>query len=299
MYSLPSHTAIIPAAAHNTRLDAALALLRPSTGIRGRRRVWKYHTVTVNGVSRPPGYCVAAGDRIAIISAKQPYTSPIQPRHVTVLHTTTHFAALYKPAGLHSATMAASPHLSAEDMLHSLLCPGHTIHTPILVNRLDHATSGILVVALHSEAAGLFRQQEDAGHIKKLYLAITEGAMSAPLLCPWVLDTTNRAVTKVLPHVADDPIRHTSVLPLRGISLPYPEGPHTATLVLAEIAKGARHQIRAHLAHAGHPIVGDAIYGNSTPDGRMYLHHFCFEMTDFSCTCPPRWTLLPDLIKAR
>ena len=59
----------------------------------------------------------------------------------------------------------------------------------------------------------------------------------------------------------------------------------------ADIAKGARHQIRAHLAAYGYPILGDTIYEKTENDeGRLYLHHARIIFPGFTAVCPPQWT---------
>ena len=70
----------------------------------------------------------------------------------------------------------------------------------------------------------------------------------------------------------------------------------TGPLSLLEltILRGARHQIRAHLADAGFPIVGDAQYGleSTSRAGRMYLHHFSIALPGFRAEAAPDWRIV-------
>jgi len=79
----------------------------------------------------------------------------------------------------------------------------------------------------------------------------------------------------------------------RGWTLVWPEAQlaHGRTLVRVRIQAGARHQIRAHLAAANLPIVGDPLYGDpeSPLEARLYLHHRRLEFLDFKAFCPPPW----------
>ncbi|MGZ8441765.1 MAG: pseudouridine synthase, partial [Candidatus Deferrimicrobiaceae bacterium] len=108
------------------------------------------------------------------------------------------------------------------------------------------------------------------GEIVKRYLCIVEGdvAESFPIHC--AIDSSAGGTVRVRKGVVDpDPSRWTRVEPLRTAG----EG---RTLVRATISRGKRHQIRAHLAAVGHPIVGDRRYAAVPPEGpgktRMMLH---------------------------
>jgi hypothetical protein len=68
------------------------------------------------------------------------------------------------------------------------------------------------------------------------------------------------------------------------------------SLVLCRIRLGARHQIRAHLAAAGHPLFGDGLYGDRAAPCPL-LHHIRLDMPDFSASCPPPWIArLPEAL---
>lgn len=192
------------------------------------------------------------------------------------------FAALRKPGGLHSAAIAGRLGDCVERRLPGLF-PGRFSE---LLNRLDGPTSGLLLVGLQPDAGACFRELEDAGKVRKFYLAMVHGSVLEPFTVTNALDTANRAVTKVLEDAAE-PLRHTLVEPL-GM---FPGRPFT--LVRAEIRKGARHQIRVHLAHAGHPILGDAVYGRGEPGDILHLHHCRLVMPGFKASCAPGWPDFP------
>ena len=110
----------------------------------------------------------------------------------------------------------------------------------------------------------------------------------------------SRIKTRVLDQDDPDSARHTLARPLAVFSGPEAEGlaarlelahtpaPETMTLLEIAIQRGARHQIRAHLAAAGHPIVGDHLYGRH-PGRVIYLHHAAISLPDFKAQCPPPW----------
>lgn len=282
-------TTIVPPDMHGQRLDAALALLLPDTGMRQRRRCFETHEILVNGIPRPKGFCVAHGDELRLVPRPAPDRPSGTTPPVSILCATPHFAAVYKPGGMHTAHIAGGPDDSLEMLLPSLFPQAED--TPILVNRLDRLTSGMVIVAFGQEQADLFRQLEDSGGVEKLYLAVVHGKLATPCNLDNVLDTAKRKTTRVLDMPNGDALRHTAILPLGGVSLP--GRADSFTLVLASIHKGARHQIRAHLSHAGFPIAGDPLYGpEPAPDMPLFLHHYHIEFADITATCPPppSWT---------
>jgi 23S rRNA pseudouridine1911/1915/1917 synthase len=186
------------------------------------------------------------------------------------------FVAFFKPCGLHTVFLAGGGKPCLEAMLGEL-CPGRRI---ILVNRLDKETSGIVIGALGDGEAARFRTLEDEGKVGKRYLALVEDEVAEPLTLAWRLDTDNRVKTRVLPGASPDPLRFTHVTPIARVG--------GVTLVEARIAKGARHQIRAHLAGAGHAIVGDALYGGPRAKG-LRLHHWRVSWPGFCASAGPDW----------
>ncbi len=250
----------------------------------------------VDGRPRPKGYRVRAGERLALLPREeraQPVAeSPDLVSAVRIVAAGDWLAAVFKPAGLHSARIAGREHpaglLPVEDMLPEFW-PGRA---PVLLNRLDRDTSGLLLVGLSPDAPLRYRAEENAGRVLKEYLALVHGRLSSEHICRAVLDVDDRAVVGVKAVEEADPLRWTCVVPLRQLS-----GPDPRTLVRARIRKGARHQIRAHLAGMGCPIVGDVRYGRDCA-GPLYLHHERVMLPGFEARCPAPWPeeLLPDVL---
>ncbi|SIO16109.1 pseudouridine synthase family protein [Halodesulfovibrio marinisediminis] len=296
-------TATVPEHMNNTRLDGALSLFLPDAGIRTRRRIFDTHTVLVNGIPRSKGHTVSTGDQILLVEKTAPQetaekyeenakdtiqdSSSELKKELYIVHEDALFAAIYKPGGLHTATIAGKDTSSLETELPKLFAD---VPLPILVNRLDHLTSGMVMAAKSEEAAALFREIENAGAVEKIYLLLVHGSVPAPLQVTNKLDMAKRKVTKVLPEADPDPLRHTTFLPLLETTVPG-DPSSSATLLMAAISKGARHQIRAHIASQGFPIVGDPLYGvaETHPTQIMYLHHYQIELGTFAATCPPNW----------
>ena len=267
--------AIVPDDLHGARLDQALVLVLPGSSLRERRRAWEQGVVLVDGRARAKGFCVTAGQRIELRQAERAESSVEGAR---VLDTQGDFAALFKPAGLHSAAIAGRDNVSLERLLPELL-PGKNA---VLLNRLDQLTSGIVLAALTAGAAQRYYELEDAGQVTKEYAARVHGCLEWPVTVKNALDTDNTKKTKVLPQEDESPLRWTRVEPVDYLA------DQDQTLVKAVIHKGGRHQIRAHLAHILHPIVGDPLYGEGE-EGRLHLHHGRLEFPGFIVQVAPEW----------
>lgn len=299
---------------HGQRLDQAIAPLCPDMGVRGRRRLWEHNIITVNGRPRPCGFCVANGDVVEIraqeaISAVDEAQSVANPIDIIKVHTKLGLVAISKPSGIHSATIAGSPLPSVEALLPSLDFSGTGYNAckqpfPKLLNRLDGPTSGMLLVALDEAGLAAWTEAEELGTIEKTYFAVACGVIEKEQTVKTALDTANRQVTKILEYDTDDILRHTEVRPLAVFEIATePAQMQAVTLVQCSIHKGARHQIRAHVASLGHPLLGDTVYGGAIADvmpTQLFLHHGRVQIADFTALCMPTWLLvLPQSVQER
>ena len=278
------------------RLDAALAALFPSLGLRGRRRLWQGHLVLVDGTARSPAFRLRGGERIRLEPKYPsgaggeafPACSDDPPR---LLARRDSLFFLYKPGGLHTEIFAGGAQPGLAGLLANILPDAPAVR---LLTRLDQETSGIVIAAGDEEAVRQWRQRENAGGMEKWYLALLEGELDSERTVRNALDLAKKRRTRV--SDADGPaLRHTRMRPLAcfhaadapALASGYPGGA-LFTLALCRIAKGARHQIRAHAAHAGHPLAGDALYG-AQGGSPFLLHHCRIRWTEGQVTCLPPW----------
>jgi 23S rRNA-/tRNA-specific pseudouridylate synthase len=140
----------------------------------------------------------------------------------------------------------------------------HFPYTP--VHRLDRLTSGALIVAKTRIAARALSRALSHGDVRKTYLAIVEGIPSKPtgeISSPLVTTKGARSHSTIAAGGKEARTVYTIVKKLRG----------DRTLLEVSMRTGRTHQIRAHLASIGHPIVGDKEYGAaSSSGGRLFLH---------------------------
>jgi 23S rRNA pseudouridine1911/1915/1917 synthase len=152
----------------------------------------------------------------------------------------------------------------------------------VLLNRLDRPVSGLLLAGLDADARQAYALWQDQGQVRKFYLAVVHGQVNEACEVRAALDTANRRKVRLLPGQEPDPLRWTAITPLvRQVDM-------NQTLVQVEIRKGRRHQIRAHLACLGLPIVGDGLYGNGPEQEWIFLHHFQLNCPGLSAHCLPQ-----------
>lgn len=229
--------------------------------------------VMVDGMPCPPDRRVFRGEEVAMRLAEPP--EPFYPPEaipLEVLYDDPWLVAINKPAGMiahpvgpvdgGTVANAVQNFLDRQTCLPGLLRPG-------IVHRLDRETSGVLVVAKdHLAHAGLTRQFERS-EVAKVYLALVAGQ---PKVDAGTIDLPigQQPGSLRMSAGADAIGARPAVTNYRVIARF-----RSAALVEASPRTGRKHQIRVHLAAAGHPVLGDAYYGGagaSEGGGRHALH---------------------------
>jgi len=188
-----------------------------------------------------------------------------------VIHEDDDLLVVNKPAGLvcHPSKDGERSSLIGRVRLHWGDAEGR------LVNRLDRETSGVVIVARSAPVARELGQLLAQGAIAKRYLAVVHGRVGpASFSIEAPLGADDRSEVAIKDCVREDgAAARTDVQLVRTF-----ERDGSSFSVLDVTPKtGRKHQIRIHLAHAGHPIVGDKIYGG---DERIYLRFVTRQLTD-------------------
>lgn len=230
-----------------------------------------------------------------------------QPAPLHILWRDEHLVALYKPAGwlVHRTGLDAhETRFVLQTLRDQLGCHVYPAH------RLDKGTCGVLVMALHAEAAQRLGQAFAGQAVHKQYLALVRGWL------PEALEVDHALRPDDAP--ADAPAQSAQTT-LRSLArLDWPEAcdaRHAGTrisLVEALPSTGRRHQIRRHLKHVAHPIIGDATHGKGPLNRwwaqrlglqRLWLHAHALQLPHPMTGEPLRftadWRALPDLPDVR
>ncbi|MDO5709287.1 MAG: RluA family pseudouridine synthase [Coriobacteriales bacterium] len=247
-----------------------------------------------DGQALRPGDALAENGRVTLLLAPHHVVGPVSETAVIVLHQDPFLLAVDKPAGILVHSDGTDAETLTARVQGYLLRQGNAA-VPQALHRLDVDTSGAVLFSLTDELQPAFDalfasdgQLRDG--LRKRYYAVVTGTM------PWSIGSW---------HMIDAPIardRHDA----RRMRVGKTGKPSATkvrvlgsrnghTLVEAELITGRRHQIRVHLAHLGHPIVGDVLYGKASRAGSLLLHAHEVKLThpitgeQLTITSEPPW----------
>jgi 23S rRNA pseudouridine1911/1915/1917 synthase len=218
-----------------------------------------------------------------------------------IVHLDDALAVVDKPAGLvvHPAPSHSGPTLV--DELGEILGGGSEPERPGIVHRLDKETSGLLVVARDDATHAALQEQVRRRRVERVYLALAGGRLASrtgTIDAPIGRASRQRHRMAVSGAASRQARTHFEVLELLAAE----------TYLEARLETGRTHQIRAHFAAIGHPLVGDATYGGAEKYGlaRQFLHahRLAFahpvsgEAMSFSSALPPDLAVALDAARA-
>lgn len=242
--------------------------------------------LTVDGATASPGIPLKAGQVVALdvpvrasaqVVTAGPALSDADRAFLAdiTLYEDDDIFVFNKPSGL-----AVHPGTNVTRDLDTLLSrsapPGE--ERPVLVHRLDKDTSGVLVAAKRADVARALGRAFAGRDVKKEYRAIVEGVPDLDLLS---LDAKGEGIIDIglvkrqtprggrMVAAGDDPDGQHAVTRLRIIEVPA-DGKSAHVALFPET--GRQHQLRVHLSLIGHPILGDALYGDRASAARLMLH---------------------------
>ncbi|HEY0790782.1 MAG TPA: RluA family pseudouridine synthase [Chthoniobacterales bacterium] len=253
--TVAAETLVVPEGAPKERLDVYVARLTPRFSRSRVRVLIEEGCVRLNGLPTRPRALVRAGDRVSVSEpAPRPVTLQAEEVPLRLLFEDEHIAVIDKPAGmavhpgagLHSGTLVNAL-LGRKGSLSAI---GGEIR-PGIVHRLDKGTSGCLVVAKSDPVHVRLSQQFATRTTVKWYLAICHGTIaSQECRAPVGRHPVHRQRMAVTERGRAARTTFTFVRQLE-----------IGALVHCRLWTGRTHQIRVHLQHLHHPLLGDVLYG--------------------------------------
>ncbi|MFB3816019.1 MAG: RluA family pseudouridine synthase [Candidatus Methylomirabilales bacterium] len=239
-----------------TRLDAFLARVSGLSRARVQALIAEGRAL-VDGAPRKPRHLVTPGARVELsVPPPAPLALAPEAMPLDILYEDQDLLVLNKPAGL---VVHPGAGRSSGTLVHGLLahCPHLPgiggVERPGIVHRLDRDTSGALVVAKSEAAHQSLARQFKARQVQKRYVALVHGTLrqeAGRIEAPIGRRAQERQKMGVREGGREARTAYRVLRRLPG-----------RTLVECLLETGRTHQIRVHLAHLGHPVVGDRTYG--------------------------------------
>lgn len=255
--------------------------------------------VLVNGSPARSSQTLRAPDEIRVTIPDEVEPTVAEPQNIPldILHEDPLFLVLNKPAGIvvHPGAGNADGTLVNALLFH---CAGLSViggvERPGIVHRLDKETSGCLIIAktdlAHQSISGQFAERR----VKKTYLALVDGV---PRMPHGKIEAAigRHAVHRQKMTISERGRNSVTQYHVLASSL-------GKSLLQCQPQTGRTHQIRVHLKHLGHPIIGDPLYGRRGGQTRHFLHAWKIAFThpgtgmplEFCAPLPPdfpEWSL--------
>ncbi len=272
----------VPPQAHGARCATFLAEHFPSLSHAALERLFRSRRIGVNGRPATPDQTLNPGDRISLPAETARRAARIAaPIALDILYENPVCAVLFKPAGVVMEPGAGHRHGTLRDaLLAHYGAPQRAIgprHDYGLVHRLERDTSGVLLVARSVTAHGILVRQFAEHEVRKTYLALAAGDLpiGVRLLLKDPLKKVRLPRRSAVRASRSGAAAETVVRPLETFAR------GRCALVQASPETVRTHQIRVHLAGAGHPLLGDSEYGDPLANSqaarqwglrRIFLH---------------------------
>jgi 23S rRNA pseudouridine1911/1915/1917 synthase len=252
------------------RLDNYVVRQEPTLSRAFAAKLIEHGRVAVNGEAvRKAGYKVKESDQITIdydAAAEQ----IIPDISLPIVYEDDDCVVINKPMGVLTHSKGAfNPEATVATWLRSRLKNMEGERAGI-VHRLDRATSGVMICAKTPEALSWLQKQFSQRRVKKTYMAVIKGALDMPQAVIDMPIERNPKQPQTFRVGSNGKTAQTAYNTIQTSD--------RYSLVELKPNTGRTHQLRVHLHHLGHPIVGDTLY-EGEPADRLYLHAYQLELT--------------------
>lgn len=251
------------------RLDVCLVSLFPEISRARLQKMLKEKAVLINNSQGKASYTLKPGDYLYIdqsISDKPLY----RVIDIPILYEDDDCLVVNKPVGLLTHSKGAYNPESTVATFVTQHSENMTGERAGIVHRLDRATSGVMICAKTLEALSWLQKQFSQRKVKKTYLAIVKSRVepSEAIIDIPIERNPKKPQTFRTGNNGKPSMTHYKVI----------QKSSRYELIKLKPETGRTHQLRVHLKHFNHPIVGDALYGGQEAD-RLYLHAYRLEIT--------------------
>ncbi len=244
---------------------------RLNFSVRYVSKLKRFKTVTVNGNFKKLDKKVKKGDLIEVKIEEDMANFTPQDLNLDVIYDDFDLIMVNKPPFMVvHPTKSHFENTIANGVTDYIIKKGENVKVRF-VNRLDMNTSGLVIVAKNPFAQHVLSSEMKSPEFEKKYITVVKGVVekefdtiNEPIYRP-----TDDSVKRIVDPRGQESITHYKVI----------ERLNDATLLEVKLETGRTHQIRVHMAHMGHPIIGDELYGyvDETLIKRQALHAYSLK----------------------
>ncbi|MEK4228502.1 RluA family pseudouridine synthase [Solibacillus sp. FSL H8-0538] len=214
----------------------------------------------VNGEERNVRHQLTKGDQVSIIFPSEEASEGLvaEKGPLKILYEDEALLVIDKPPYMNTIPSREHPAGSVANFVYGYFLEQQIASTVHIVTRLDRDTSGLMCIAKHRHIHHLMSEQQKAGAVHREYEALVHGIVRQAKQS--IIAPIGRKETSIIEREVrgDGQFAHTDVTLLKLLSEPQP-----MSQIRLKLYTGRTHQIRVHMAHIGHPLVGDELYGGS------------------------------------
>lgn len=296
----------VPQEFHGERIDKFLSVLVPDCSRNSIQKLIEQGNVTINGASVNKKCKVNTDDEILVVTGElKPLDAEPENIPLDIVYEDDDLLVVNKPRGMvvhpapgnYTGTLVNALLYHCKDSLSGI----NGVLRPGIVHRIDKDTSGLLIVAKNDKAhIGLAEQIKEHSFTREYnavicgHLKDQEGTVNAPI----GRNPKDRKKMCVTMQNSKNAVTHYSVI----------EEYNGYSHICLKLETGRTHQIRVHMAHLGHPVAGDLVYGHDKKSAELngqclhaikigFVHPIKNEYMEFSSDLPDYFKNFIDKIK--
>lgn len=296
----------VPQEFHGERIDKFLSVLVPDCSRNSIQKLIEQGNVTINGVSVNKKYKVNTDDEILVVTGElKPLDAEPENIPLDIVYEDDDLLVVNKPRGMvvhpapgnYTGTLVNALLYHCKDSLSGI----NGVLRPGIVHRIDKDTSGLLIVAKNDKAhIGLAEQIKEHSFTREYnavicgHLKDQEGTVNAPI----GRNPKDRKKMCVTMQNSKNAVTHYNVI----------EEFNGYSHICLKLETGRTHQIRVHMAHLGHPVAGDLVYGHDKKSAELngqclhaikigFIHPIKNEYMEFSSDLPDYFKGFIDKVK--